>query len=174
MFSHSGWSWSRYVTTQQLRVDPKLTAFLLRSGPKAFTGTVPFSDRNSQAAIMAIIRGQRPPRPTHPSLTDRLWELINQCWDQDRHKRPRILEVFLALNPLIHQRTHRSGATPVTASASAQVSDIQQQLGKLDPSNEEYRPLLYGLLSHPHLKPHIVSLKEDNLQGFIELLDEVG
>lgn len=81
---------------------------------KAFTGMVPFSDRNSPAAMTAIIRGNRPPRPTHSSFTDRLWELMNQCWDQDRHNRPRMLEVLLALNPLIHERKLVRGPLSVT------------------------------------------------------------
>ena len=57
---------------------------------------------------------------------------------------------------------------------SASVSDIQQRLGGLDPSHENYRQLLLELLSHHGLKQHIHELQGSDLQGFIELLDEVS
>lgn len=98
---------------------------------------------------------------------------MGRCWDQDRRNRPQILEVLLALSPLIHERTHTSEPLLVTANVQTLVSDIQQQLKNLDPSNEEYRPLLYTLLSHQGLKPYVSSLQEDNLREFVELLDEV-
>jgi len=41
--------------------------------------------------------GERPPRPTHPTLTDELWELIQRCWDQEPQSRPKILEVAQVL-----------------------------------------------------------------------------
>ena len=124
--------------------------------------------------MIAITRGERPPRPTHPTLTDRLWELMNQCWDQDRHNRPRMLEVLFALKSLIHERTRPSSPLPAIADTPTQVLDIQQRLEKLDPSNEEYRPLLHALLVHQDLKPHIQSLRREDLQRFIELVDKAG
>ena len=145
----------------------------LRFWYKAFTGTVPFSNHISSAAMMAIMRGERPPRPTHLSLTDRLGELMNHCLNQDRHDRPRMLEVLLTLNPLIYGCAHPIGTLPVIADVQTLVSDIQQRLKNLNPSHEEYRPLLYALLSHQDLKPYIGSLRRVDLQQFIELLDEV-
>ena len=50
---------------------------------KVFTGAVPFSDQSPHAAMVAIAGGERPPRPTHPTLTDRLWTLTRRCWDQE-------------------------------------------------------------------------------------------
>lgn len=64
---------------------------------KVFTGTVPFSDRPLRAAVLAIAAGERPPRPTHPTLTDGLWALIQRCWDQGAHLRPRALRVVCDL-----------------------------------------------------------------------------
>ena len=46
---------------------------------KALTGVVPFSDKPPHAAALAIVDGERPPRPTHPALTDGLWALAQQC-----------------------------------------------------------------------------------------------
>ena len=84
-----------------------------------------------------------------------------------------MLEVLLILNPLIHESTRPNGPLPVTADVPTSVSDIRQWLENLDPSNEEYRPLLYALLSHRDLKAYIDNPQKRDLRGFIELLDEV-
>ncbi|KAF9642811.1 kinase-like protein [Thelephora ganbajun] len=60
---------------------------------EAFTGAAPFSDKPPRAAILAIMSGERPPRPTHPTLTDRLWTLIQRCWSQEAHMRPHALRI---------------------------------------------------------------------------------
>jgi len=44
--------------------------------------------------MLAIMGGKRPPRPTHPALTDRLWTLVQRCWDQDSRLRPEVSEVL--------------------------------------------------------------------------------
>ena len=48
--------------------------------------------------MLAIMRGERPPRPTHPALTDELWVLTQRCWNQDPHLRPEISKVLKVLN----------------------------------------------------------------------------
>ena len=153
---------------------PQVNCILASLRRKAFTGSVPFGDRNSSSAMIAIISGKRPPRPTHSTLTDSLWELMNRCWDQDRHNRPRMLEVILALNPLVHEYTRPSGRPPVTADVPTLVSDTRQRLENTDSLNEEYRPFLHALLSHRDLKTYIDELQSDDLQRFVELLDKVG
>ena len=60
---------------------------------KAFTGATPFGDKPPHAALSAIVDGERPPRPTHLSLTDNLWGLVQRCWDQEVHRRPRALRI---------------------------------------------------------------------------------
>jgi len=64
---------------------------------KAFTGAVPFNDKPTRTTILAILGGERPPRPTHPALTDRLWKLTQRCWDQEARRRPRLLEILCGL-----------------------------------------------------------------------------
>ena len=135
---------------------------------------VPFSNHNSPAATLAILSGKRPQRPTRAELTDGLWKLMNRCWNKDRHNRPLMLEVLLALHSRIRERTHPRAQLPFTADVQTQVPDIRQRLESLDASNEEYRPLLYALLSHRDLGPHINSLQKDDLEEFVKLLDEVG
>lgn len=63
---------------------------------------------------------------------------------------------------------------PITSTARISASDIQQQLGGLNPSDNTYLQLLQELLTHRDLRKHILGLHEDNLRGFIELLDNVG
>lgn len=43
---------------------------------------------------MAIVRGERPPRPVHPSLKDGFWALIQQCWHQEAHHRPQLFAIL--------------------------------------------------------------------------------
>ena len=55
----------------------------------------------------------------------------------------------------------------------APVSDTQTQLEKLDPSHDQYLPLLRDLLIHPDLKLHVQGLHRSGLEDFVELLDKV-
>lgn len=64
---------------------------------EVFTGAGPFSDRGPLAALSAIADGERPPRPTDPVVTDRLWELIQQCWNKETKLRPCMLHVLCNL-----------------------------------------------------------------------------
>jgi hypothetical protein len=65
---------------------------------KAFTGRTPFNNHTSLMAVVAIMNGERPPRPTHQDLTDELWDLVQRCWNENRDERPRMLEVLQTLN----------------------------------------------------------------------------
>ena len=40
-----------------------------------------------------VSRGKRPPRQDEPPLSDRAWELIQQCWVTEPQKRPRMKDV---------------------------------------------------------------------------------
>ena len=64
---------------------------------QVFTGAIPFGDKPSHAAMQAIVGGERPTRPTDPTLTDRLWELTQRCWDQDMRRRPHALRISCSL-----------------------------------------------------------------------------
>ena len=56
---------------------------------QVFTGHIPFRDRTSVMAMLSIVEGKRSPRPTHPIFTEKFWTLMQSCWDQDPHSRPR-------------------------------------------------------------------------------------
>ena len=57
----------------------------------------PFSGKSDYKAAAEILRGNRPPRPEHPSCTDDLWALMKRCWDKDLHSRPSALEISQTL-----------------------------------------------------------------------------
>lgn len=63
---------------------------------------------------------------------------------------------------------------PVASNTSASVSAAQNQLEKLDLSDDDYQPLLRELLSHKGLRLHIQGLDGSKLEAFVELLDKVG
>jgi len=67
---------------------------------KAFTGAVPFSGKPPRAAMLAIVGGERPPRPTHPTFTNGSWILTQRCWNQEAHLRPQVSEVLQVLRSL--------------------------------------------------------------------------
>ena len=64
---------------------------------KVFTGAAPFSDSLGAAATVRITQGERPPRPTHPTLTEDLWILMQRCWNHDPKLRPNASEVLQAV-----------------------------------------------------------------------------
>ena len=66
--------------------------------PQAFTGAIPFDNIPPAPAMFAIMSGGRPPRPTHPALTEQLWILMQCCWHQDPHLRPETSKVLTVLN----------------------------------------------------------------------------
>ena len=53
-------------------------------------------------------------------------------------------------------------------------SDLQRQLEVLSPSDSDYQRLLLQLLSHQDLRAYVLRIEGDDLQGFVELLDEVS
>ncbi|KAF9789491.1 kinase-like protein, partial [Thelephora terrestris] len=62
-----------------------------------FTGSIPFHGRPSFQAMVIILRGERPPRPTHQELTNDLWKIIQRCWKRDPPLRPEVSEILNVL-----------------------------------------------------------------------------
>jgi len=65
--------------------------------PQVFTGAAPFDSSPPSAATVAIMRGDRPPRPTHPACSYKLWSFMQRCWAPDPNIRPEVSEVFQVL-----------------------------------------------------------------------------
>ena len=66
--------------------------------PQIFTGAVPFNNSPPAAAMLAIIDGRRPPRPTHSIFTEKLWILMQRCWNQAPYLRPEASGVLKVLS----------------------------------------------------------------------------
>ena len=78
---------------------------------QVFTHAVPFGKTPSVTAMLSIMSGKRPSRPTHPTLTEDLWTLVQRCWHQDPASRPQILEVSKLLTLPLRKRliSHTAG-----------------------------------------------------------------
>jgi len=69
---------------------------------QAFTGAIPFSSCTPPMAMLAIMQGKRPPRPTHPALTEELWEVMQHCWATEPNLRPPVSDALKILfSPLV-------------------------------------------------------------------------
>jgi len=42
-------------------------------------------------------KGVQPPRPDHPEVSDRMWEMMRQCWKRAPPERITIVEVVRVL-----------------------------------------------------------------------------
>ena len=79
----------------------KYVLFLLTvvAPTQVLTGEIPFSSlKTNWTVVQAVLKGDRPSRPEHPSCTDNLWALTQRCWDEDPLLRPEILEVSQAFS----------------------------------------------------------------------------
>jgi len=113
-----------------------------------FSGTIPYDRRLTNAqVILRIIEGERPPRPEHTAalgLSDRVWELMSECWREDHRTRPRIQSVRSAIE----------GIMPIPETTDDVVSLLRDmgllQISKLfDDLDEMLQPSMDVL---PHLK----------------------
>lgn len=60
-------------------------------------GHVPFHEYRNEVVIFKVMAGMRPERPTHPDMTDEIWEMVQGCWREDPTKRPKISDVLECL-----------------------------------------------------------------------------
>ena len=61
---------------------------VLFSGSKqTFTGKRPFIGMTEIAVARLILSGARPPRPGHHQISDRVWGIIERCWQSVPSKR---------------------------------------------------------------------------------------
>jgi len=119
---------------------------------KVFTGKVPFYNSIVPAAVVVdVLSGNRPNRPTDPSLNDDLWDLAKQCWEHDPRRRPEISEVVQRLRTLsAHAEMVDStlGSTRQEEMASGEFSFIHSStaiLSELEGSH--YQPSLLAAAS---------------------------
>jgi serine/threonine protein kinase len=64
---------------------------------QVLTGKWPFFPKKESEVIHAVILGGRPPKPENAEgigMTEVVWDLVEECWREDRTKRPIISEVL--------------------------------------------------------------------------------
>ncbi|KAH8103273.1 kinase-like domain-containing protein, partial [Cristinia sonorae] len=89
-----------------------------------------------------VVRGERPPRPTDPRMSDSLWSLVTICWGQNAHHRPEIATVVRTVAIILDEvvgyatpETRDSSLSEVSASFVTMSSDIAQEVGILVKNN---------------------------------------
>ena len=58
---------------------------------EVFTGKIPFEEQKNEAVVLRISRGGRPEMPENAGavgLTGEMWNLLENCWQQNPKKRP--------------------------------------------------------------------------------------
>jgi serine/threonine protein kinase len=64
---------------------------------QVLTDKWPFFPRREAEVIHAVISGERPPKPENAEsigITEVLWDLLRECWGEDRKTRPNIAGVL--------------------------------------------------------------------------------
>jgi len=64
---------------------------------QVLTSEWPFYPKRKPEVMLAVISGERPPKPENAEeigMTEVVWNLLRECWEGDRMKRPSILDVL--------------------------------------------------------------------------------
>jgi len=64
---------------------------------QVLTGEQPFFPRRVGEVVHAVISGERPPKPENAEeigMTEAVWDLLRDCWKEDRTARPTATEVL--------------------------------------------------------------------------------
>ena len=145
--------------------------------PQVFTGAVPFNNSLPTVAMLAIMGGKRPSRPTHPALTDKLWILIERCWNQDPRSRPEVSEVLQILpNPSVShpfrlpsiREPDRFLIYSMNSPAWKRLIDIVHPR-----STEECISLLTSTVTNPDEVEIVERLCGNDAQALIDVINEV-
>ena len=103
---------------------------------EVFAGKNPFGDSHPTAQKVNMLKGDRPPRPVNPTMTDDVWTLVRGCWAQDPQSRPGMRSVLQDLTSSLLQSLHRSPKSSrefqVALSQFYDSSERKTCLGRLD------------------------------------------
>ena len=67
---------------------------------EVLTGQVPFAEIPQHKVLLDILDGRRPSKPAE--VEERMWDLIQSCWNQDPDSRPKIGKVVEKLKELVN------------------------------------------------------------------------
>jgi len=113
---------------------------------EVFTGKAPFYGIPPNTVAVGVLSGNRPARPTHPSLTNNLWKMIERCWNQNLKKRPRISEVVFCLQTTFalrhcHGDVNDNQAPDDTTSERGLLPGVRSRPSRLAPVSSVLRRL---------------------------------
>lgn len=100
---------------------------------KVFTGQIPFPDFTDANIIVLVSGGGRPKKPLDSEklgLEPAVWELAEDCWNQDRAKRPDITEVFWRYKLIVTTDPLITPASPDQSSDGVSVSPTRGFMGR--------------------------------------------
>ena len=63
---------------------------------QVLTGQIPFHPKREDEVIFAVLDGKRPPKPENveTGMTEAIWELMTECWKENRAERPIMQEIL--------------------------------------------------------------------------------
>ena len=75
---------------------------------QVLTGKLPFFPRGEASVVVAVMSGERPPRPENSEeigMTVVVWDLLTGCWKEDRTARPTIGQILAKFQRVINENT---------------------------------------------------------------------
>ena len=75
---------------------------------QVFAGSGMFPNLRDEAAAFAMLEGSRPPRPDDAQLSDRVWDIINSCWEKTPSQRITIADAVSILETELRQARYTS------------------------------------------------------------------
>ena len=94
---------------------------------QVLTGQWPFYPKREAEVVLAVVSGKRPPKPENAEeigMTEAVWELMSECWREDRAKRPEILQVLRRFCIITGERQTVEVATPPLDVADSRISVV--------------------------------------------------
>ncbi|KAF9647120.1 kinase-like protein [Thelephora ganbajun] len=64
---------------------------------QVLTGTLPFGKRSGPDVTFKVLGGDKPPKPANAlelGLSDKVWELLEDCWQTERTLRPSVKDIL--------------------------------------------------------------------------------
>ena len=124
--------------------------------------------------MVIMINNMRPPRPTHPTFTDSLWELMRRCWDDNPQLRPEaseVLQILLTLSvPRLFQASSVCKLDYIFACSDfpAWKRSISDHL-----SVDERTSLITSVFLDPDQIEVVASLPKNDAQALADVIDKV-
>ena len=109
---------------------------------QVLTGRWPFFTKRETEVVHVVISGERPPKPWNAGeigMTDVVWELLKECWREDRTTRPGISKVLGVFCDITGERNAPDPTAQGTTAPQLDAADNQNP-GTGKPSNAAAAP----------------------------------